>query len=151
MQKDRKKKKKKKGLGRDRQNSMLKWHLGIPSTLNPLPHQPPSQTPTNQILAHGLDWVHPEPEIWDRWRSACVEVNKLQICEFSRRILDWLEITLILCEGCSCCGAGEMNLTTIHEDAGSDPWTCSLGSGTSIAVSCGVGCRLGSRVAVAVV
>ena len=34
-------------------------------------------------------------------------------------------------------------LTGIHEDAGSIPWPCSMGQGSSVAVSCGLGCRHG--------
>ena len=37
----------------------------------------------------------------------------------------------------SCCGAGETNLTGIHEDA-----VRLVGLGSGIAVSCGVGCGL---------
>ena len=37
-----------------------------------------------------------------------------------------------------------MNLTRIHEDACRfDPWPCSVGRGSSIAMSCGVGRRCG--------
>ena len=39
------------------------------------------------------------------------------------------------------CGAGEVNPTSIHEDAGFDPWPHSVGQGSSIAVSYGVGHR----------
>ena len=42
------------------------------------------------------------------------------------------------------CGSGKMNLTRIHEDAGSVPGLAPVGSGSSVAVSCGVGCRRGS-------
>ena len=36
------------------------------------------------------------------------------------------------------------NLTSIHEDVGFDPWPCSAGRGSSVAVSCGVGRRCSS-------
>ena len=36
-----------------------------------------------------------------------------------------------------------MNLTSIHEDAGSIPWSCSVGWGSSVAVSCSVDHRCG--------
>ena len=38
-------------------------------------------------------------------------------------------------------GLAVMNLTSIHEDAGSDPWPCSVGKGSGIAMSYGVGRR----------
>ena len=57
--------------------------------------------------------------------------------------------------GSSCCGSVEMNPTSTHEDAGSiDPWPRSVGQGSGVAMSCGVGHRLGSDpalIAVAVV
>ena len=37
-----------------------------------------------------------------------------------------------------------MNPTSIHEDPGFDPWPFSVGWGSSVAVSCGVGHRRGS-------
>ena len=37
------------------------------------------------------------------------------------------------------CGAAETNPTSIHED-----WPCSVGQGSGVAVSCGVGRRCGS-------
>ena len=43
----------------------------------------------------------------------------------------------------SCCGAGETNLTSIHEDAGSIPGLM-VSRGSDIAMSCGVGRRRGS-------
>ena len=43
--------------------------------------------------------------------------------------------------GSSCCGAVEANLTRNHEVVGSIPH--SVGYGSSIAMSCGVGCRHG--------
>ena len=39
------------------------------------------------------------------------------------------------------CGAVETNLTGIHEDADFDPWPFSVGRGSGVAVSCGVGHR----------
>ena len=51
------------------------------------------------------------------------------------------------------CGSAETNLTSIHEDTGSipglafDPWSCSVGLRSSIAVSCGVGRSCGSDLA----
>ena len=41
-------------------------------------------------------------------------------------------------------GSAVMNPTSIHEDAGLIPWPCSVGWGSSIAVSCGVGGRCSS-------
>ena len=35
----------------------------------------------------------------------------------------------------SYCGAAEMNLTSIHEDAGLIPWPCSVSQGSSMAVA----------------
>ena len=37
-----------------------------------------------------------------------------------------------------------MNSTSIHEDTGFDPWPCSVGKGSDVAVSYGVGHRHGS-------
>ena len=42
-------------------------------------------------------------------------------------------------------GSAEMNLTSIHEDAGSMLGLTQRVKGASIAVSCGVGCSLGSN------
>ena len=33
------------------------------------------------------------------------------------------------------------NLTSIHEECGFDPCPCSMGQGSVVAKSCGVGCR----------
>ena len=38
-------------------------------------------------------------------------------------------------------GVAETNLTSILEDEGSIPWPCSMGWGSSIALSCGIGRR----------
>ena len=46
--------------------------------------------------------------------------------------------------GCSHCGSGETNLTSILEDAGSIPGLAQCAKGSGIAVSCGVGHRHGS-------
>ena len=47
--------------------------------------------------------------------------------------------------GSSCCGTAEMNLTSIREDVGLVPGLNSVGWGSGVAVSCGVGpkCSLG--------
>ena len=43
------------------------------------------------------------------------------------------------------CGAVKTNPTSIHEDAGSIPALAhSVGQGSGVALSCGVGCRCGS-------
>ena len=44
-------------------------------------------------------------------------------------------------------GAVETNLTRNHEVAGIDPWPRSVGQGSGIAVSCGVGHRRSSDLA----
>ena len=49
----------------------------------------------------------------------------------------------IVIRGSSHHGSEETNLTSIHEDAGSIPGPCSVGSRSSVAVSCGVGPRHG--------
>ena len=56
-------------------------------------------------------------------------------------------------EGSFHCGAAETSLTSIHEDTGFDPQPLSVGRGSGVAVSCGVGSQtqLGSCIAVAVV
>ena len=41
-------------------------------------------------------------------------------------------------------GTEEMNQTSIHEDSGLIPWSCSVGQESGVAVSCGVDRRLGS-------
>ena len=51
---------------------------------------------------------------------------------------------LRICHGRSHCGAVETNTTSIHEDVGSNPWPPSVGRGSGIAVSCGIGRRRGS-------
>ena len=43
--------------------------------------------------------------------------------------------------------AAEKILTSIHEDAGFNPWPHSVGWGYSVAMSCGVGCRRGTDLA----
>ena len=47
-------------------------------------------------------------------------------------------------KGSSHRGAAEINLTSNHEVAGFDPWPRSVGEGSHVAMSCGVGCRCGS-------
>ena len=46
--------------------------------------------------------------------------------------------------GASHCGTVEMNLTGIHKDAGLTPGPRSVGQGSGVAMSCGIGCRHGS-------
>ena len=62
-------------------------------------------------------------------------------CLFSYLIKNHLLKTILWS---SHCGAAEMYLTNIHEDAGSIPGPCSVGRGFSIAVSCSMGHRRGS-------
>ena len=48
--------------------------------------------------------------------------------------------------GSSHCDSVVMNPTSIHED-GFNPWSHSLGYGSGVVVSCGIGCRCGSDLA----
>ena len=43
----------------------------------------------------------------------------------------------------SCCGSVVTNLTSIHNDVGVIPGLVQVGLGSSVAVSCDVGCRCG--------
>jgi len=49
--------------------------------------------------------------------------------------------------GSSHCGSTVTNPTSIHEDAGSIPWPRSVGYGSGVAMSCGVGRIRGSDLA----
>ena len=52
-------------------------------------------------------------------------------------------LTVTLRDGSDHCGVVETNPTRIHE-CRFDPWPCSMGEGSSIAISCGIGRRHGS-------
>ena len=75
---------------------------------------------------------------WKKMKTLITYTPILSACQLIKSLLIPGSRT---CLGSSCCGAVDTNLTSIR-GCGFDPWPCSVGRGSSVAVSCGVGRQL---------